>query len=290
MSLPKILIQLDPDEHASVFDAVVAIDSDVDHLLQYRSVEPLDVRNLVYGAIFTRGPQSLHNTAIFIGGADVGKGESLFRAVTETFFGPMQVSVMMDANGSNTTAAAAVIAAGRHVELASSTTLVLAGTGPVGQRAAKLLLSEGATVKLASRNLDKASEVCERLAKPFGGTLLPVAPNSHDSLAQTLEDCDLVIAAGAAGVALLPESVRANASNLKVAIDLNAVPPLGMEGVEVTANAVQQGGAICYGAIGVGNTKMKVHKACIRQLFQDNRQQLDALEVYAIAKSLESTS
>ena len=64
---PKILIQFDCDQHPSVFDSVVAIDSGVDHLLQYGQVEPVDVRELVYGAMFTRSDQSRKNTAIFIG-------------------------------------------------------------------------------------------------------------------------------------------------------------------------------------------------------------------------------
>src|SRR5262245_65675816 len=87
MSLSKILIQLDPDSHASVFDAVVAVDAGVDRLLQYDHVVADQVRDLVHGAMFTRGPQDLQNTAIFIGGANVVAGELLLKQVTETFFG-----------------------------------------------------------------------------------------------------------------------------------------------------------------------------------------------------------
>ena len=84
MSKPKILIQLDSDPHPSVFDAVVAVDSGVDRLLQYRAVEPADVRDLVHGAIFTRGPQELMNTAIFIGGSNVKAGEELLAQAEST--------------------------------------------------------------------------------------------------------------------------------------------------------------------------------------------------------------
>src|SRR5262245_10374721 len=118
MSKPKILVQLDSDPHPSVFDAVVAVDAGVDKLLQYHSIEPVNVRDLVHGAMFTRGPQDLHNTAIFIGGSNVATGEALLKKVTGCFFGPMRVSVMLDANGANTTAAAAVLAAGKHANLA----------------------------------------------------------------------------------------------------------------------------------------------------------------------------
>src|SRR6266568_3774229 len=114
MSKPKILIQLDSDPHPSVFDAVVATDAGVDRLLQYAAVQPADVRDLVHGAIFTRSPQDLMNTAIFIGGASVQAGEALLAAATATFLGPMRVSILLDANGANTTAAAAVLAAAKH--------------------------------------------------------------------------------------------------------------------------------------------------------------------------------
>ena len=89
MTIPRILLQLDPDSHASVFDAVVATDAGVDRLLPYSEVRPEQVRDLVNGCIFTRGPRDLHHTAIFIGGRHVPDGEALLEAVLESFFGPM---------------------------------------------------------------------------------------------------------------------------------------------------------------------------------------------------------
>src|SRR6202035_3986267 len=108
---PKILIQLDTDSQASVFDAVVAIDAGADHILRHGGVTPANVRDLVYGALFTRAPADLHATAIFVGGSNVGAGEAVLEAVKRAFFGPFKVSVLFDANGANTTAAAAVLAA-----------------------------------------------------------------------------------------------------------------------------------------------------------------------------------
>ena len=176
MDKPKILMQLDPDAQASVFDAVVAVDAGVEHLLQYQSVKTEDVQGLVHGAIFTRGPADLQQTAIFIGGTSVAAGEQLLRQVVDTFFGPLRVSVMLDANGANTTAAAAIVAARRHLTLQDTTALVLAGTGPVGQRAARLLAGEGAEVRLASRRLERAREACEAIRQAVpGGRLSPWA-------------------------------------------------------------------------------------------------------------------
>lgn len=287
MSKPRILIQLDADAHASVFDAVMAIDSGVEHLFQYHGVQPGQVRGLVHGAIFTRGSEDLHQTAIFIGGSDVAAGEKLMAATTECFFGPMRVSVMLDANGANTTAAAAVLAAARHVELASAEALVLAGTGPVGSRAVRLLARAGARVRVGSRNLARAASVCEEVAALVAGaSLIPAQTGTVQETTAALEGATVLIAAGAYGVELLSSEVRQRASSLRVVVDLNAVPPLGVGGLKVTDKAVERDGAICYGAIGVGGTKIKIHRAAIRRLFEANDRVLDAEEIYAIGQEL----
>jgi hypothetical protein len=287
MTKRKILIQLDSDPHASVFDAVVAADAGVEQLLQYSEVEPAEVRDLVHGAMFTRGPQDLSNTAIFIGGSNVAAGEELLRQVKACYFGPMRVSVLLDANGANTTAAAAVLAAARHVNLAGATATVLAGTGPVGQRAARLLARQGAQVRVASRSLDKAALVCKTISEQVpGARLTSIATPSVADAATAIEGADIVIAAGAAGVELLPADVRTSAKALRVAIDLNAVPPAGIGGIEVMDKAADRSGQICYGAIGVGGTKMKIHRAALQKLFTANNLVLDAEEVFAIGQEL----
>jgi hypothetical protein len=287
MSKSKILIQLDADSHASVFDAVVATDAGVDRLLQYAQVTSESLRDLVHGAMFTRGPQDLQNTAIFIGGSNVAAGEELLKQVTKCFFGPMRVSVLLDANGANTTAAAAVLAAAKHVELAGKTATVLAGTGPVGQRAARLLAGQGAEVRVGSRSLEKAKQVCDLIAaKMAGAKLLPVKTTSASETAAALEGAQVAIAAGAAGIELISAEVRRNCPSLLVAIDLNAVPPLGIAGVDVMDKAKERDGVICYGAIGVGGTKMKIHRAAIERLFTANNLVLDADEVFEIGSEL----
>ena len=143
--MQKILIQFDSDRVAAVFDAVTAYDAGIDVLLQYGGIEPGEVRDLVYGAMFTRGPADLKNTAVFIGGIDVAKGEAILREAVGSFFDPLRVSVMLDSNGCNTTAAAAVVKVISTVPVNGQKVVVLAGTGPVGQRAAGLLAAEGRT-------------------------------------------------------------------------------------------------------------------------------------------------
>src|SRR5262245_641811 len=285
----KILIQLDTDPQPSVFDRVVAVDSGVDELFSYAAVKPEQVQGLVHGAIFTRGPKSLKDTAIFVGGSDVAAGEALLQEAQKHMipaFG-LRVSIMLDANGANTTAAAAVRAADKHLELKGAAALVLGGTGPVGQRVARLLARAGSDVRVGSRQVARAQNVCTAIAQNVpGAKLLPAGTGTPAELAAALSARTLVIAAGAASAVLLPKSVRLACKTLKVAVDLNAVPPLGIEGVAVTDKGVEHEGAICYGAIGVGDSKMKIHKAAIARLFERNDQVLDAEEIYQIAATL----
>lgn len=287
--MKNILLCLDTDPQPSVFDGVVAVDSGVDHLFRHGSVTPDDVRDLVHGAMFTRGGESLKHTAVFIGGSDVQAGEQLLVAAQQAFFGPVRVSLMLDCNGSNTTAAAAVVAARRHVPFGPETTAtILGGTGPVGQRVVRMLAQEGVEVRVASRRISRAEGVCHRVAKAVSGAR--VTPHSTEStdVASLVNGVQLVIAAGAAGIELLSEKERQKASSLQVAIDLNAVPPAGIGGIEPQDKAVERDGQICYGALGVGSLKMKIHKAAIARLFQSNDLVLDADEIYALGKEVGS--
>ena len=287
MSRPKILVQLDPDSHASLFDAVVAVDAGIDQLLQYDHVTIDEVRDLVHGAIFTRGPEDLNNTAIYVGGADVVAGEELLAAVLASFFGPMRVSVMLDANGANTTAVAAVLAAAAQLQLDQVTALVLAGPGPVGQRVSRLLVQQGATVRLASRQSVRAEQAVERIVQQVpAARLSAVETADQEQTAAALEGVQLVIAAGAEGIQLIAAATWQGLDELQVAIDLNAVDPLGIEGVGVMDKAELRDGTSCYGAIGVGGTKMKIHKAALKQLFTSNDQVLDADRIFEIGREL----
>lgn len=293
MNQPKILIQLDSDPQPSVFDAVVALDAEVDHLLQYGQVTPETTQGLVHGAMFTRGPAQLHHTAIFVGGSNVAAGEAIAHHIRQTFFGPIRVSVMLDGNGSNTTAAAAVLCAARHLPLSDMDALVLGGTGPVGQRIARLLLGQGATVRLASRHVDRAARVCEQLESRSSlpsGKLTAVGSDDAAAFKQHLTSVNAVFGCGAAGVQLLSSEQLSQARQLKVAVDLNAVPPEGLEGISLTDKSVQRAARIDYGAIGVGGLKMKIHREAIRTLFSRNDWFLDAEEIFEIGRNLETAS
>jgi hypothetical protein len=287
MTLPKILVCLDADAQPSVFDGVVAVDSGVDHLFRHGGVRPEDVRDLVYGAIFTRGPADLKSTAVFIGGSDASAGEALLKAATDAFFGPMRVSVMLDSSGCNTTAAAAVLAVRRHVPLRGAIVTVLAGTGAVGRRVLRLLAGEGARIRVASRKLTHAEAACDRVSRlDPGAECTPWVSDSPIAAATAIEGAQAVISCGPPGVQLLNDGALMQAAGLQAAIDLNAVPPYGLPGIEPTDKAARRGAIVCYGALGVGGTKMKLHKAAIARLFTTNSLVLDADEIYALAKEM----
>lgn len=286
--MKRILVQLDTDAQPSVFDRVVAVDADVDQIFSYGGVTPETVEPLVHGAIFTRGPKDLAHTAIFIGGSNVSAGEALLERVTKTFFGPMRVSVLMDSNGSNTTAAAAVLSARKHVPLAGATATILAGTGPVGLRAAQLLAAAGARVRVGSRSAERAADACATIGKAAapGAEVKPFATKVPEELASACQGAEIIIGAGAAGAELLPASLRTSLKSLKVAIDLNAVPPAGIAGIEVFDKAIERDGVVCYGAIGVGGLKMKIHKAALRKVFESNDQVLECGSIFALGEVL----
>lgn len=287
MTKSNILIQLDPDLHASVFDALVALDSTHLQLLQYQGVAIKQVEKLVHGAMFTRGPKDLRHTAVFIGGTDVQQGEALLEATLSCFFGPLRVSVMLDANGANTTAAAAVLSAAKHVELSQCRALILAGTGSVGQRVGRLLASQGAVVKLASRTAERAVAAAQAISDSVdGSSVTGVMVSESRHLSSLLDDCDVVVAAGASGVQLLPQDIWQSNDSLKVLVDLNAVAPTGIEGIDVLDTARVVEGKVTYGAIGVGGLKMKIHKAAVSRLFESNDQIFNVDEIYTIGESL----
>lgn len=287
--MKKLLLQLDSSKHASAFDQVVAYDAGADEIMSAAAVAPAEVRDLVHGCIFTRGPKDLKNTAVFIGGADMAAGEALLAEATKAFFGPFRVSVMLDSNGSNTTAVAAVVKIVRTLggTVRGQRAVVTAGTGPVGTRAAGLLAQAGADVLITSRRQADGDRARVAIMKRFGGTVTAGCLTDAGQAAACMEGANVLLNCGPAGVQLVPRSAWANRSGLRVAVDLNAVPPMGIEGIDVNDDGVQHEGVVCFGALGVGNLKMKIHKASIARLFERNDAVLDAETINELAQTIQ---
>ena len=283
----KLLLQLDSSRLPSVFDQVVAYDAGADVVLSYGGVTEGDVRDLIHGCIFTRGPKDLQNTAVWIGGSNMTAGEQLLAMAQDALFAPFSVSIMLDSNGSNTTAVAAVVKIEETLgDLTGKKVLILAGTGPVGQRAAGLLAKDGADVTITSRKPEQGEKARQFISARFSVHVDAVTLNDPAALPELLRDMDVLLNSGPAGVQMVPRAAWTGAKSLKIAVDLNAVPPLGIEGIEVNDAGAKRENVVVFGAFGVGNFKTKLHKACVARLFTRNDLVLDAEAIADIAREL----
>ena len=288
--MKKVLLQLDTDEHPSPFDAIVATDAGVDVLLSYGGVGPDDVRALVQDAFFTRGTDDLANTAVWVGGKRVSTGEEVFAQVQKAFFGPFRVSAMLDSNGCNTTAATTIARLAKARKLSGDRAAVL-GLGAVGLRSAVLLRQEGCDVTLAALSPDlfgdsrpyhrpHGVEVAQRLGFDVD------EPEDRGQMEAVVADAQIVLSAGPSGVEVLRRDFWARQDAIEVLADYNAAEPLGLEGTKATDDLADHDGKLVLGALAIGGPKMKVHRACVRRLFERNDLVLDTDAVFAIAKEL----
>jgi hypothetical protein len=285
----KVLLQLDTDQHPSPFDAIVAEDAGVDVLLSYGGVTPEAVRDLVQSAFFTRAPGDLSSMAVWVGGSDVAMGERVLDEVESAFFGPFRVSAMLDSNGCNTTAATAIARIAKDRDLQGRRAVIL-GVGPVGLRSATLLTREGCEVLAATIPADvldtdsyhrpRGLAVAERLG------IDALEPADRAEMEGAVEGANIVLAAGPAGVQLLPQAVWSASPTIELLVDYNVAEPLGIEGVEATDDLVEREGKLVLGALAVGDPKMKTQKACVRRLFERNDLVLGADGVYALAREI----
>jgi len=320
-SVRNILIQLDSDPQASSFDSVVAVDAGADVLLRHANVTPDQVTSLTHGAMFTRSSRKLKHTAIFVGGSDADLAEKNYQKVITAFFGPVQVSVAMDANGCNTTSVAAVRSAMSGLRtlkllpevqvttgnspldsesatnpapaldpvLDRLTATVLGGTGAVGRRVCRLLAQAGFRVLVNSRTIQKAQKVIDEVKYLVpSAEMEPAIFDSENKLVETLTNSQLIMNAGAAGIPYVSDAAfDVLKSTAGVLVDLNAVPPAGISGVGVTDDAVANGSRLCFGALAVGGFKMKLHRSMIAACFTSNEHRFNLEEIFDLANKLE---
>jgi hypothetical protein len=287
--MKKLLYQFDTDTLPSVFDNVVGYDGGADHISAYGGVNAENVGGLVEGAIFTRSPKDKKNTALFLGGSNMLQGEAVLRQIRAKFFAKFRVSVMFDCNGSNTTAAAAVAWLAQGRTLVGKRAVVLAGSGPVGQRAAALLAREGANVAITGRKLTGVQSARDAIKARFGIDVEAIEAPTNANRAAAIQGAHIVLATGASGVTLLEAKQWQENPSLELIADANASPPAGIEGVGLSDRGTSSHGKILFGALGFGALKLAVHRACIARLFEQNDLVLDAEEIYGIAKGMVGT-
>ena len=284
--MKKLLFQLDTGPYPSVFDTVVAYDGGADHVIGFANCKPNMVSPLVEGAIFTRAEIEKKNTALFIGGSDINLGESILDSVRNVFFGKFQVSVMLDSNGCNTTASAAVVSMLSSGSLSGKKAVILAGTGPVGTRVAIMMAKEGAQVTITSRSHERSASVSKHIKDKFGVVVQPYEAKNNEDRAELIENANIVFATGAAGVQLLAPENWQNNPNIEIIADANTVPPLGIGGVEMSDKGYERHGKIIWGALGFGGLKLTLQRQCVAKLFDSNDQVLNVDEIFKIAKGM----
>lgn len=281
MEKPFILHMLTTAKNLSPFDVNMAVDAGWVTALPYINVEPSEVQGLVQDAIFSRSTKNLKKTGIFIGGRDTKQAMDMLKTAKRSMVPPFEVSVFADPSGAFTTAAGMVAAVEHELITKFNTTLegknilALGGTGPVGQVAAVIAAQAGAKVRIIGRQLDKAQNVADLCNNEFGDGKIAITAGADADKAEYIKTADVVFATGAAGIELLSAELVAVAPQLKVAADVNAVPPAGIAGVDAFHNGTpiegSNSGALGIGALAIGNIKYQTQNILLKNMLNSEK-------------------
>jgi len=274
---PYLLFYLDTDVKASPFDICMAYDIGYDAVIPYENVTPEDANGIVQDALLSRGPKGVKHTAFLIGGKNAERAEAVFKAAKDAMFPPFKTSIVVDPAGAYTTAAAMVakaesaLSVSKLGELKDKTCAIL-GTGAVGQIAAVLLAKMGCNVMIVSLNpkrlngKEHAENMARLLAKDHGIQVQGIFAPTPASKIEVLKKADVVMCAGIKGIRLVDKDMLNEVKHIKVLLDINAVPPFGVEGIELKDDMNEMmPGIFTIGALTVGNLKHKVEKEILKE-------------------------
>lgn len=296
MEKPYILHMFTPTKNMSPFDVNMAADAGYSIIVPYCDVTLDQVGPLTQDAIFSRGPNGVKRTAIFIGGREIGNAADMFDGARNAMVPPFEVSVFADPSGAFTTAAALVACVERQLKKAHNTdltgknVLVLGGTGPVGAAAAVLASGAGANVQIGSHtSVNRARMTAEVVNARYGASTKPVEAGSDEQKADLITQAHIVIATARAGIRVLTAEQLARATSLLVAADVNAVPPAGIEGLGTHDDGAPlksgSGKAVGVGALAIGNVKYQTQRSLFEaMLSSDTPLYLDFREAFATAR------
>jgi len=284
MAKRSIIHMLNPMKHNSPFDVNMAIDAGYDVVIPYENIESGEVAGLTQDAIFSRGPKGVKMTGLFIGGRDIGLAMDMLDEAKGAMVPPFEISVFADPSGAFTTAAALVACVEKQLtqhfsqSLDGMKTVVFGGTGPVGLATAVIAAEQGAQTTIVDHfSMDTALELAADAKRRYGVDLRGTTAASDADKARLIADADIVFCTAKAGIQVLNASLLADAKQLKVAGDVNAVPPLGIEGVnlmdmgEPLVHATQAQGAVGVGSLAVGNVKYKLQHALLQQTLESEK-------------------
>jgi methylene-tetrahydromethanopterin dehydrogenase len=295
MEKPFILHMLTTAKNLSPFDVNMALDAGWVSAVPYTNVEPSEISGLIQDAIFSRGPKGLKRTGIFIGGRDAKQAIDMLKAAKHAMLPPFEVSVFSDPSGAFTTAAGMIAAVEKELTdkfnspLEGQNILILGGTGPVGQIAGVIAAQAGANVRLIGRQMEKTQRIAALCSDEFGDGEIIINTGLDADKADYLQTADIVLATGAAGIELLSPALIATAPQLKVAADVNAIPPSGISGVDAFANGTpmshSNSGAVGIGALAIGNIKYQAQSRLLKKMIEDEKAvYLDFRHAFEVAR------
>ena len=297
MSKKSILHMFDPMPHNSPFDVNMAVDAGFDIIMPYNNVNFEDTQRLVQDAIFSRGPKGVKQTAIFIGGRDMSLAYDMLTASKHAMVPPFEVSVLADPSGAFTTAAALVACVEKALAdtttrtMADCNVVVFGGTGPVGIASGVIASLTGATTTLVDHlNIHTAQDTAQEYNRLFNCQLQGAVAGNHDEKSALLAEADIILCAAKAGVQVINQALLTTASQLKVAGDVNAVPPAGIEGIKLKdfGRRFNNGSsAVGVGPLAIGDIKYKTQQRLLRQLLTAEKPvYLDFREAFSVARHL----
>jgi len=296
MERPYILHMFTPGRQMSPFDINMAADAGYQIIVPYCEVGADGIAGLTQDTIFSRGPKGVARTGIFIGGRDALVAADMVERSKAAMVKPFVVSLMADPSGAYTTAAAMVAcveralrgAGGRRLE--GQRVVILGGTGPVGRIAGVLAAQAGAEIFLSSRGGVEAAETAAReTGQRFGVTLHGASGRDAAAVRDSIGQADVLLACAAAGVQVVSAEALASARRLKVAADINAVPPAGIAGVDAMDNLRPLAGtdAVGIGALAIGNVKYQTqHRLLVRMQQAEKAVVLSFAEAFAMAREI----
>ena len=260
----NILHMLTPLAHMSPFDVNMAIDAGYDATVAYTNVSLSEITGLVQDAMFSRSPRDATRTGVFIGGKDAFVALDMLDAAGKALLKPFEISLLADPAGSFTTAAAMiavvekVLRDKKNRDLRGVKISIFGATGVVGIASGVIAALEGASVTFVGHDgTERVSRIAAEVKRRF--TVDPEVADGSTAEKKTalLAVSEVVLCAAKAGMQVLDALQIASAGNLLVAADVNAVPPLGIEGLDLHANGAPIGGrgALGIGALAIGNVK-----------------------------------
>jgi methylene-tetrahydromethanopterin dehydrogenase len=300
MADKHILHLLTPLKHMSPFDMNMALDAGFDATLPYTNVELGDVSALVQDAMFSRPPKAGVKTGVFFGGKNALTALNMLAAGEKAVVPPFGVSFFADPAGSFTTAAAMVACVEKVLREKNKESLkglkvaVFGATGVVGFSASVVAALEGADVTLVGHDgLKRVSESASEIKARFGVDVRAADGGTETTKAEILSHAQVVLCAGRAGVRVLSRALLAGARNLMVAADVNAVPPSGIEGLDLTANGAELAahGTLGIGPLAIGNVKYKTESGLFQKMISATKPvSFDFRDAFQLARELTGDS